>query len=251
MKSYVVIGLGNFGRNVALELASYGEEVLAVDKNEKRVEELKDQVTACVIADAREKEALVDFVSADMEAAILNLGDNLEAIALTTLNLVDLGVKRIIVKAETPAIGKIVKAIGATEWINPEQEGARHLARKLHQPNLIEHIPLAPDYDIVEVAVPDPFIGRSLGTEVFEAKGLIHALIEGPGTQFAFMPEHPLAPQLPVLGGHTYAIDPEHPVEEGPHARHTEAQHDPDQRRARIALIEQRVSGRPEAEQRQ
>ncbi|MGE4579032.1 MAG: TrkA family potassium uptake protein [Desulfuromonadales bacterium] len=163
MKSYVVIGLGNFGRNVALELASYGEDVLAVDRDEKRVEELKDQVTACLIADAREQEALVDLVSADMEAAILNLGDNLEAIALTTLNLVDLGVKRIIVKAETPAIGKIVKAIGATEWINPEQEGARHLARTLHQPNLIEHIPLAPDYDIVEVAVPDPFIGRSLG----------------------------------------------------------------------------------------
>ncbi|BCA81183.1 TrkA family potassium uptake protein [Desulfuromonas sp. AOP6] len=163
MKSYVVIGLGNFGRNVALELASYGEEVLAVDRDERRVEELRDQVTASVIADARDKEALADFVSADMEAAILNLGDNLEAMALTTLNLVDLGVKRIIVKAETPTIGKIVKAIGATEWINPEQEGARHLARTLHQPNLIEHIPLAPDYDIVEVAIPDRFVGRSLG----------------------------------------------------------------------------------------
>ena len=162
MKHFVVIGLGKFGKEIAAELTALGNEVLAIDADKKRVDEVKDQATTAVIADARDKTVLSEFVSPDVDAAILNLGDSLEANALATLNLAQLGVRRIIVKAESSGFGQILQAIGATELVQPEREGARLLARRLHTPNLIDHIPLAPDYDIVEMAVPEEFIGRSL-----------------------------------------------------------------------------------------
>lgn len=199
VKNYVVIGLGNFGKSMALELAGLGEEVLALDLDARKVEEIKAEVTECVIADGRDRGTLAEFVGADIDAAILNLGDNLESIALTTLNLVDIGVRRIIVKAKTPEFGKIVRAIGATELINPEQEGARQLARKLHEPNLIEHIPLDPEYDIVEVAVPESYTGKTLGElDLRKKKGIvviaIKEILSGkinliPGADFRFAPD--------------------------------------------------------------
>ena len=162
MKHFVVIGLGKFGEEVASELTALGNEVLAMDADKKRIDEIKDQATTAVIGDARDKAVLGEFVSPDVDAAILNLGDNLEANALATLNLVQLGVRRIVAKAENASFDQVLQAIGATELVYPEQEGARLLARRLHTPNLIDHIPLAPDYDIVELAVPEEFIGRTM-----------------------------------------------------------------------------------------
>jgi trk system potassium uptake protein TrkA len=152
MKYFVVIGLGTFGQNTAIELENLGHQVLTIDRNEKSVNAIKEFVTESIIADTTDKK----------DAVILNMGDNLEANALTTLNLISIGVKRIIIKAKNDAFGKILTAIGATDIIYSEREGAKRLAQKLHSPNLIEHIPFSPEYEIVELAVPDKFIGKTL-----------------------------------------------------------------------------------------
>jgi trk system potassium uptake protein TrkA len=162
MKYFVVIGLGTFGQNTAIELENLGHQALIIDRNEKRVNAIKDLVTESIIADATDKKVLSEFVNKDVDAVILNMGDDLEANALTTLNLVSIGVKRIIIKAKNDAFGKILTAIGATDIIYSEREGAKRLAQKLHSPNLIEHIPFSPEYEIVELAVPDKFIGKTL-----------------------------------------------------------------------------------------
>lgn len=162
MRQFVVIGLGNFGHNVAISLFEQRNQVLAIDANSKKIEQIKDKVTQAVVVNVKEKEALSEFISNDIDAAIVSLGDKIETSILTTLYLKELGVKKIIVKAINDDHGQILKLIGAMEIIYPEKEEAVRLAHRLTIPNLIEHIPLASEYSIVEIAVPDNFVGKSL-----------------------------------------------------------------------------------------
>ncbi|MCK4904683.1 TrkA family potassium uptake protein [bacterium] len=162
MRQFVVIGLGNFGHNVAISLFEQRNQVLAIDANSKKIEQIKDKVTQAVVVNVKEKEALSEFISNDIDAAIVSLGDKIESSILTTLYLKELGVKKIIVKAINDDHGQILKLIGAMEIIYPEKEEAVRLAHRLTIPNLIEHIPLASEYSIVEIAVPDNFVGKSL-----------------------------------------------------------------------------------------
>jgi trk system potassium uptake protein TrkA len=162
MGQYVVIGLGNFGYNTAKSLMDKGNEVLVIDKNEKLIEKIKDLVTEAIIADAREKSVLKEFIQMDVDAVIVNLGDSIESSALVTLILKEMGVRRIIVKVVEEIHGTILKKLGAVEIVNPEKDSALRLAEKLTTPNLIENIPLSPEYGIIEIVIPDRFVGRSL-----------------------------------------------------------------------------------------
>lgn len=200
MKQYLVIGLGHFGSKVAVELKNLGEQVFALDIDEKKVKAIKEAVTETMIGDARDGQVLSQFVGRGVETAILNLGENnLEASALATLELVKLGIKRIIAKAGNEVFGKILRAIGATDVIYPEQEGARLLAQRLHSPNLIEHIPLSPEYDIVELAVPDDFVGKPLGeVKLHDKYGVVVIAVKDvmsgefalvPGADYEFRPD--------------------------------------------------------------
>lgn len=162
MGQYVVIGLGNFGFNAAIALAAKGHEVLAMDSDAKRIDKIKDMVTEAIIADAKEKSVLKEFIQPNVDAVIVNLGDTIESSALTTLYLRELGIQYIIVKAVEEIHGTILSKLGASEIINPEKDSAIRLIERLSKPNLLEHIPLEQDYSIVEVAVPDKFSGKTL-----------------------------------------------------------------------------------------
>lgn len=162
MSQYIVIGLGNFGSKVSLALTELGHEVLAIDQDSETVDHLKDVVSQSAIVDVTDKDALAQLVSTDFDAAIVSLGDKMEASVLATLYLKELGVKRVIAKANSEDHGKVLRSVGATEVIFPEQEVAMTLAHRLHSPNLIERIPLAREYSIIEVAVPDEFVGKTL-----------------------------------------------------------------------------------------
>lgn len=162
MKQYVVIGIGSFGLNLAVTLSELGNEVLVIDMNKKKIDQIKDKVAHAVIADATDKDVLNEFVKDSVDAVIVGLGDNMEANILTTLHLKDLGVKRIIAKAMSEDHGKILRAIGVTDIVYPEKDVAIRLAKELTDPNLIEHIPLAPEYSIATIASPDKFVGKTL-----------------------------------------------------------------------------------------
>jgi trk system potassium uptake protein TrkA len=162
MKQYIVIGVGSFGSNLAITLCELDNEVLVIDINRKKIDQIKDKVTHAVIADATDKEVLREFVKSSIEAIIVGLGDNMEANILTTLHLKDLKAKRIIAKAMSEDHAKILRAIGVTDIVYPEKDVAIRLAKELTDPNLIEHIPLAPEYSIATIASPDKFIGKTL-----------------------------------------------------------------------------------------
>lgn len=163
MKQFVVIGLGNFGHNVAARLAQIGHEVMAIDASEERIDDIKDHVTHAVVADAKDKDALSDLITNAMSAAVVSLGDNIEASVLCVLYLKEIGVKRIIGKATSVDHGKILEAIGTSEVIYPERDAAIRLAEKLNAPtSVLDYIELSPEYGIVDIATPDDFVGKTL-----------------------------------------------------------------------------------------
>ncbi|MEJ5328582.1 MAG: TrkA family potassium uptake protein [Desulfobaccales bacterium] len=160
-KHVVVIGLGEFGRELALQLAS-DCEVLALDRDERMVEQILDRVQRALILDVRDYHALSSVVTPDFDEGVVSMAESLESSILATLHLKKIGVRRIWAKATTEDHAAILRAIGADEVIFPERETARRLAAHLINPNLLDFVPLAEDYRVMDVAPPDEFYGRTL-----------------------------------------------------------------------------------------
>lgn len=159
---FTVIGLGSFGSNVAKTLSDRGNEVLAVDIDKEKIEELKDYVSQAVSMDSADKENLLALGIQDMDVVVVSLGPEMEASILTVLFLHEMGAKRIVAKALTEDHGKILEAVGATEVIYPERDMAIKTAIRLSSPNVLEYIHLMSGMDIQEIAPPQRFIGKSL-----------------------------------------------------------------------------------------
>lgn len=162
MKRCSIIGLGMFGFSLARALHEEGHEVLAIDRNKEIIQKMKDYCTRAVLADATDRETLVALNVQDADFAVVGLGTRLDHSVLVTLHLKELGVKEVIVKAITEDHGKILRMLGATEVVYPEKDVALKLAVSLSSPNLLDHLPIMEGYSIVELAVPDSFVGKSL-----------------------------------------------------------------------------------------
>ena len=162
MKQFAIIGLGNFGYYLATHLFEKGHDVLAIDKDNRRVQKIKDSVTQAVIADATERKALETLGVKQMDAAVVCIGSVLSDSILITLNLKDIGVKRVFAKAVTEPHGRILHKIGALEVIFPEKDQAISLAERLHNPNILDYLPFLDGYSIVELLSPQRFIGKDL-----------------------------------------------------------------------------------------
>jgi len=162
MSQFAVIGLGTFGFSLAVSLASKGHEVLAIDADSGRIEEIKDLVTNAIVHDVKTGEYLKEYLNGNIDTVILNLGETIEANSLAIYHLKKIGIKKIIVKTVNDVQAIIYRQIGATEVINPEKMAGQKLAERLSSPNLIEYIPLAPEYGIFEMALPDKIIGRTI-----------------------------------------------------------------------------------------
>ena len=162
MKQFVVIGLGNFGFNAARALAKKNNQVLVIDTDQDRIDEIKDYVSDAIIADAKNTKVLNEFISDSVNAVIISIGQNMEASILVTHYLKERKIKQIIVKAINENHAKILELMGADEVILPEKDIALSLAQKLSSANLLEHIPLTSEFSIVEMASPEDFIGKTL-----------------------------------------------------------------------------------------
>jgi trk system potassium uptake protein TrkA len=194
MGKFVVIGLGNFGYYLAKSLFEEGKEVIGVDRNKERVQRLQEFCSYAVVADATDKSILESVGIEKDDAAIVSLGDNISASVLVTLYLKDLHIENIYVKIISEDHGRALERIGATEVIFPERDLARKLAKSLSSPNLIDYLPLTDEYDIVEIAPPKEFIGKTLaelglrskyGINILAVRGLVPEKITmNPGGAF-------------------------------------------------------------------
>lgn len=160
---FLVCGLGNFGSNLARRLFEQGQEVIAIDINEKKIAEAKDYVSEAIIADVSHREALEQIGFGTVDAAVISLGETrIDTSVLATLHLKDLGIQKIIVKAISAEHARIVERIGATEVIFPEKEAAHRLADKLSTPHVFEQVSLHQGYTLVEMLAPRELCHKTL-----------------------------------------------------------------------------------------
>ena len=162
MKSYIVIGLGRFGSQVARELCKLGCEVLAMDVSSELVGQIANDVTHAVTGDGQDKEVLRALGAAEFDCAIVAIGDDLAASVLVTMNLKELGLPQVICKASDETHRRVLKKLGADRVVIPEQEQASRLARSLSSHNVLDYIELSDEYGIVEVPAPASWSGKSL-----------------------------------------------------------------------------------------
>ncbi len=162
MHKVAVIGLGRFGRTLAVELASAGVQVVALDRNSHLVEEIKDDVDVAVRLDSTDLEALLSQKIEDVDICVIAIGENFEAAILTTVLVKKLGIPRIICRARSATHAEIFARIGADEIIQPETQAGILLGRRLANPQLDQFIQLADGYSLIELRAPKEFQGRSL-----------------------------------------------------------------------------------------
>jgi trk system potassium uptake protein TrkA len=158
----LVVGLGNFGAHVARTLTGLGHTIIALDKDEDRVQAVGRELSKAAVADISRREIYKALGADEADIAIVSLGDRIDLSALAVLHLKDLGVKEIWVKVVSDDHAELMKLIGASSTIFPEQEMAERLARSLDQPSIVEQLSLAADFGILEFILPDALAGQTL-----------------------------------------------------------------------------------------
>ena len=162
MKSYVVIGLGRFGAELATRLYACGEEVMAIDVNEGLVDKIADRVTRAVAADARDIDVLKKLGVGNFDRAIVAMGSDLAASALITMNLKSLNVPFIMCKAQDDTYKAILEKLGANKVIIPEWEMADKLALGMTHAGVMEYIELSQEFGIVEIEPSPDWVGKTI-----------------------------------------------------------------------------------------
>lgn len=157
-----VIGLGLFGSNVAKALYEKGHDVLVVDREKDIAQKAQEFSSKSVVADCTDKEVLEGLGIADMDIAVVGMGDNLSGSILITMYLTELGAKNIIVKVSNDDHKKILEKIGATQVVFPEREMAQKLVQSITHPNVLDYLPLTEEYAVMEIIPPKSFVGKTL-----------------------------------------------------------------------------------------
>lgn len=159
---FAVIGVGKYGSAIARELADKGAEVYAFDDNEEKIEQIKDDVAFAVTLDATDKKALRSQNIQDVDAAVLAIGENFEALILAAVHLVELEVPRLIGRASGPQQKMILEKIGVNEILTPEDEVAFIVAERLLNPSILSFLQLPDNYEIAEIKAPKAITNRTI-----------------------------------------------------------------------------------------
>ncbi|MCI0746837.1 MAG: TrkA family potassium uptake protein [Verrucomicrobia subdivision 3 bacterium] len=157
-----VIGLGEFGRAAAVGLSKEGVEVIAVDVSMDRVNSVKDRVALALRMDASQENALHAHGIGEVDVLIAAIGANFEAQVLVVVHAKQFGIKKIVARATTADHHRVLKAVGADEVFNPEEEAARWMVQRLLITNISSYFELAEGFSVVEVNAPPGIVGKSL-----------------------------------------------------------------------------------------
>lgn len=162
MRTIAVIGLGTFGCRVIEELMETDADLIILDKDREIVEKYKNNVVNAFITDAISEETLKKIIPQDINAAIVDLGSQLESSILVTNHLKKIGIDNIIVKAKSDEHGEILKLVGATKVIYPDLDAAIHIAPLLMSSAFLNYIQLSDNFAIAEIKVRSEIEGKTL-----------------------------------------------------------------------------------------
>ena len=164
MAGYLVIGLGTFGRSIAQTLYENGKMVLAIDQQEERVQKVIDDEIAsdAITLDVTDENSIKKVVNDDFNTAFVCIGKNTQSSVFITVILKEIVIKTIICKAKNELQGKILKKIGATSVVYPEETMAKETALGVIRPNITEHFKFSEKYRMFEIKAPKDFVGKNL-----------------------------------------------------------------------------------------
>ena len=175
-KEFVVFGLGRFGKSVAITLAEGGCEVLAVDNDADKVHEIADAVTCAVKADVCDSETLVGLGIGNFDAAIVAIGENLEASVMVTILAKELGIPFVLAKAQTEIHAKVLKKVGADKVVFPEKETGIRIAHNIMMGNMFNAIELSSTTSMMELDIPNSWNDNSIKELNLRAKYRINVI---------------------------------------------------------------------------
>ena len=165
MKRFAVIGLGRFGKKLAIALSMSGAEVIAIDRDRTIVDQIRDQVSHAVRLDSTDEDALKAQGVGKVDVAIVGMGQGgrtFESAIMTVVSLKAMGVKQILARAQSLTAGQVFSAVGATGVVYPEIETAQRWAYKLIAPQIGEKIDFAPGYSLASVTAPASFHDKTV-----------------------------------------------------------------------------------------
>ena len=160
MKTYAVIGLGKFGLNIAKGLAEQGMDIIAVDNDPHKIQEISEYIEDAIVLDSTDIKALQEAGVVGLDTVIISIGENIEASILTLMALKELDNKNIIAKAITLTHGEILSRLGAFKVIYPEREAARKLVENLVGNVVIDQVDFSSTIKIAKFLATQPLIGR-------------------------------------------------------------------------------------------
>ena len=163
MKSILLIGLGNFGKHIALQLNLLGHQVMAVDHNEDRINDAMDIVTNAQIGDSTNVEFLRSLGIGNYDVCIVAIGDDFQSSLDTTCSLKELGAKMVVSRAERSVQAKFLLRNGADEVVYPEKQVAKWAAIRYSSDHILDYIELDETHSIFEVAIPKAWRGKTIG----------------------------------------------------------------------------------------
>lgn len=162
-QTFAVIGLGSFGGSVCKTLADAGQEVLAIDKYESRVNDYKDIATQAVVADAQDEDVLRSLGIRNVDHVIVAIGEDIQASILVTLMVKEQGVKYVTAKAQNEYHAKVLEKLGVDRVVHPERDMGVRIGRSLTSKNMVDYLDLDANFKLAEILITNPeFVGKSL-----------------------------------------------------------------------------------------
>ena len=171
-----MLGMGSFGTALSRKLAANGCRVTGVDGRRERLDAVKNEIHEAVIGDCTDRELLENLPIRDATAVFISLGENISQSLLATLHVKELGARNVIVKGVTKEHGKILEHLGVDRVVFPEEEVARELADRMTWPNVLDYLPIDPDYSVAEVAMPASLSGKTLAEANLRSRIGIHVM---------------------------------------------------------------------------
>lgn len=157
-----IIGLGVFGKNLAIDLAELGAEVLAIDRREDNIAFIKDHVSAALVMDFADTSPLARLPIAEMDAVVIAIGDDFESSMALAMKVQELGAKRLVCRVLSPMHERLLRLLKVDRLVVPEEVAARGLAQSLLMRGVVEGFDLGDGHALIETVVPRKLIGKNL-----------------------------------------------------------------------------------------
>ena len=201
MKNILLIGLGHFGKHIAIELNQLGHEIMAVDENEEKVNDVLPYVTSAQIGDSTDSDFLESLGIRNFDVCIVTMSGNFQNSLETTSLLKELGAEFVVSAAKRDVQEKFLLRNGADKVVYPEKQMAKWTAIRYTSDHILDYIEVDDSYAIFEVQVPDNWIGKSIGRIDIRKKYNINilALKEYGNMNMAITPDTVLSSNITLL----------------------------------------------------